>query len=92
VSVPLVGENGDRVGALLVTNGGHPLESIPQGLKPFWCDEREAKAKALAYLEAGQRPVGGAANKRDGGEGLGCGGWERNCRSLRCGAARLRSR
>jgi hypothetical protein len=35
VSVPLVGENGDRVGALLVTNGGHPLESIPQGLKPL---------------------------------------------------------
>ena len=44
---------GDGVGALLLSDGGHAYESIPQGLKPLplgagW----RAKPEGLAYLEA----------------------------------------
>jgi hypothetical protein len=35
VAMSLEGQDGDGVGALLLTDGGHSEESIPQGLKPL---------------------------------------------------------
>ena len=41
-----------QVGACLFERGCGVTESIPQGLKPALLQPRDAKAKALAYLEA----------------------------------------
>jgi hypothetical protein len=71
VPVALEGQCGDGVGALLLSDGGHVEESIPQGdprLKPRATSPNpgakapfslwvleRAKPKGLAYLEAGSR-------------------------------------
>jgi hypothetical protein len=56
VPVSLEGQDGDGVGALLLTDGGHAEESIPQGLKPlFSWGVGRAKPEGLAYLEACSR-------------------------------------
>jgi hypothetical protein len=56
VAVSPEGQDGDGVGALLLTDGGHMEESIPQGLKPlFFLGVGRAKPEGLAYLEACSR-------------------------------------
>jgi hypothetical protein len=53
MAVSLEGQYGDGVGALLLTDGGHAEESIPQGLKPLFIRAWwRAKPEGLAYLEA----------------------------------------
>jgi hypothetical protein len=47
VAMPSEGQDGDGVGALLLADGGHTGESIPQGLKPFsfgWLERPSLKA------------------------------------------------